>query len=66
MAEIFSVCQAFSIVELSRLVVVKDLDDIADLLVVEMKLSCFFIVYDWHIVSPHSVLYNVHFSVLSV
>ena len=43
MAEIFSVCQAFSIVELSRLVVVKDLDDIADLLVVEMKLSCFFI-----------------------
>ena len=51
MAEIFSVCQAFSIVELSRLVVVKDLDDIADLLVVEMKLSCFFVVYDWHIVS---------------
>lgn len=41
MAEIFSVCQAFSVVELSRLVVVKDLDDIADLLVVEMKLSCF-------------------------
>ena len=59
-------CQAFSIVELSRLVVVKDLDDIADLLVVKMKLSCFFIVYDWHIVSPHSILYNVHFSVLSV
>ena len=36
MAEIFSVCQAFSVVELSRLVVVKDLDDIADLLVVDM------------------------------
>ena len=34
MAEIFSVCQAFPIVELSRLFVVKDLDDIADLLVV--------------------------------
>ena len=66
MAEILSVCQAFPIVELSRLVVVKDLDNIADLLVVEMKLSCFFVVYDWHIVSPHSVLYNVHFSVLSV
>ena len=49
-------CQAFSIVELSRLVVVKDLDDIADLLVVEMKLSCFFIVYDWHILTLPSYL----------